>query len=412
MAHSSPVDWIETHAETDGGRPALAFAEGFVTFRQLLDEIARRRASLVGECTAGEVVPVAMRQDLPSIVELLALQSLGACPYPYLDRVPGLPVDRAQDAVLAVATSGTTSLPRVVPLTMGNVEASVVASRDRLGTSSADRWLIPLPLHHVGGVMALFRVFESGAAAIVHRFGPDLPDLVERASPTVASMVPTMVRRLLDQAPDALASIGAILIGGGPLHDSLLRESLDAGATILPTYGMTETASQVATVAPGEPAVGVGKPLSGFLVRIVDGIIEVDGDAVFGGYLGSVPRSGPYRTSDRGEFDGDGNLLVLGRADDVVVTGGENVSLSKVEAVLAALDAVSGVAVVPVPDPEWGTAICAMVVADDLARVREQARWTLARHEVPKRWLAVDSIPLLSTGKHDVRQVKAAFGDG
>ena len=406
----TPLDWVDAAALDHGDEPALVFADGAVSYRQLLDAVASRRSSLPADHTDGSVVEVAVRADLASIVDLLAIQASGGCPLPYLDRPFGVDGRPADGAVLCVATSGSSGGPKVVPLSMGNLAASVEASRDRLGTTEEDRWLVPLPLHHIGGLSALYRVFEAGAIAVVAGFDDRLPRLMERTSPSIASMVPTMVRRMLDRDPGPLASVGHILIGGGPATAGLMAEAGAASVRLLPTYGMTEASSQVATVAPGDRPVGVGKPLDGFEVAVDgDGRITVDGPAVFDGYLGEPRRNAPLVTADLGEIDLDGNLLVHGRVDEVAVSGGENVFLPVVEEAIRGHDGVLDVTVVAVDDPEWGQAVCAAVVGADPGAVADQLRDVLGRHEIPRRWVRLDAIPVLANGKPDRPAIRGLF---
>jgi O-succinylbenzoic acid--CoA ligase len=187
---------------------------------------------------------------------------------------------------------------------------------------------------------------------------------------------------------------------------------------LVTTYGSTETASQVATMRPGEPlrhAGFVGAPLEGFAVMIEDadptgaGAIAVDGPAVFGGYAGEPPREGPHRSSDVGRLADDGTLTVLGRSDDIVVTGGLNVSLTDVADAIASIEGVHGVVVVGIDDEEWGTAVCAMVSSDrPLDHVREGAGRVLQPHQVPRHWRA-STIPLLPNGKPDRAGIQKTF---
>ena len=141
------------------------------------------------------------------------------------------------------------------------------------------------------------------------------------------------------------------------------------------------------------------------------GIIAVEGAAVFGGYLGEEPRTGPFVTNDIGTIDGDGSITVLGRSDDIVTTGGENVSLPRVQDAMSRISGVDGVSVVGVDDPEWGTAVCALVVTSDLDATKDSASLVLARHEVPRRWATATLIPLLPNGKVDTEAVRKHFED-
>jgi O-succinylbenzoic acid--CoA ligase len=410
----TPVDWIEVHATVDYDRPALIFDDGTVTYGQLLDQVQLRSASLRKEVAIGGVVPVMVGLDLPSVVEILALQALRACPLPHVAAAPTLLQLQARDAVIAVSTSGTTGDPNIVPLTMANVSASVEASAKRLGTSGDDRWLLCLPLNHIGGLSVLFRMFHAGGAVVVSPFGEHLGDTLARFQPSVVSLVPTMVHRLLRAAPDALAAVGIALVGGAHLDVPLAAKAAEAGVRLVPTYGMTEASSQIATARPGETygTQGVvGHPLDSFRVEIdATGRIVVDGPAVFGGYLGKEQRTSAFRTDDVGSIDSEGRLTVAGRIDDVVVSGGENISITRVESTIRKLAGVRDVVVVGVPDVEWGFVVCAMVASDRTEEdLKDGISDSLENHEIPKRWKSVDTLPLLANGKPDVVTIRAVL---
>jgi O-succinylbenzoic acid--CoA ligase len=201
----------------------------------------------------------------------------------------------------------------------------------------------------------------------------------------------------------------AILLGGAAAQRALVERGLEAGLPILQTYGMTETCSQVATVIPGEAVESlgsVGRPLPGVSLSTGEagaGEIVVSGPIVSPGYLGEPDRRGDHHTGDMGYFDEYGRLVVLCRVDDMVVTGGENVYPQHVADLLGRSRFVSTVEVVAVPDPEWGQALVAIVMGEESALPRLQ-RWAadwLPRHEIPKDWIFVNEMPMLSNGKVD-----------
>ena len=383
-----------------------------------------RARSLARDTLVGEIVSVPVRIDLASVVEILALMAMGAVVAPYASTPPTMTGTAPEETALCLSTSGSHGTPRIVPLSYGNLAASVAASRRRLGTGPGDRWLATLPFHHIGGMSVLLRSLQGGGAVVLSPFGAETVSMIDRAEPTVASLVPTMVYRLLEQAPDALASVGTVLIGGARLTGQLLKMASSRGVSLVPTYGMTETASQIATAVPGSAsptADVVGPLLDGFSVTIRGadgpvtpgdvGVIAVEGPAVFGGYLDAHPRVGAYPTSDLGFLDREGSLGVIGRIDDVVITGGENVSLSGVAHAIEGLAGVRDVVVVGVPDQEWGTAICAVVELEESADrvdVAGELSTHLAHHAVPKR-IEVGVVPLLSNGKHDLAAVERHF---
>jgi O-succinylbenzoic acid--CoA ligase len=310
-----------------------------------------------------------------------------------------------------VLTSGSTVGPRPVRLTRANVAAAIAASRARLGNDASDCWLLNLPLFHVGGLSVLWRSAAAGGSVVVHdRFDAKrTAQAMKDGTATVTSLVPTMLHRVLEADPGPYHGMKAVLLGGAAADRDLVERALDAGLPTLQTYGMTETCSQVATVAPGEEVESLGtagRPLDGMKV-VIDGDevgeIIVDGPAVSPGYLGEPERSRGHRTGDLGYLDGEGRLVVLGRVDDMIVTGGENVYPQRVADVLSRHRFIRRVEVVGMPDPEWGQAIVAVVVGDRTTR-RRLARWArerLPKHELPKQWIFVDELPMLSNGKVD-----------
>ena len=229
---------------------------------------------------------------------------------------------------------------------------------------------------------------------------------------TIASLVPTMLHRVLEVDEGPYGGIKAVLLGGAPASRGLVERGLAAGLPVLQTYGMSETCSQVATVEPGQEQRSIGtagRPLDGFTVTIDSGEIVVDGPAVFPGYLGEPPRVGSFRTGDLGRFDESGRLVVTGRTTDVIITGGENVRASVVEAAIAATPKVAHAVVVGVDDDEWGQVVVAVVETQHgvISDIEAAVERRVARHEIPKRWIVVQQLPLLATGKPDRREAKA-----
>lgn len=333
-------------------------------------------------------------------------------------------------------TSGSTGRPRPVPLTHGNHRASAAASAANLGVRPDDDWLCPLPLAHVGGLAVLLRsVLQGTSVTLLEGFDPAAVAAHLRSGRvTHASLVPTMLRRLLKAVPGEgpLGSLRlrAVLLGGGPLEPALVERALARGLPVLGTYGMTETASQVATVPPGQaerkPG-SAGRPLAGAEIEIrreagapaapgETGEIHVRGPMVSAAAArASGAGDGWLATGDFGRLDEEGFLWVEGRRDGIVVTGGENVSVREVEAVLRDHPEVAECAVVGLPDPEWGEALAAAVVprgpaappsAEDLAA---WCRERLAGFKVPKRWRIVPELPWTASGKVVLEEVRRLF---
>ena len=291
------------------------------------------------------------------------------------------------DPLLLLFTSGTTGTPNPVDVRMGNVLASAVASAFRLGTSPDDRWLVTLSLHHTGGIAPLYRATLYGTTIVLREgFDPGpAADDIDRYDVTGVSLVPTMLERMLDVRGTLSDSLRVVLLGGAPARRELIERCQGFSIPVYPTYGMTETASQVATASPDEAfeARGtVGRPLLWTDVEIVDD----DGEPVAAGERGEIVVSGPtvvpgyygmseeteasfgergFHTGDVGYVDDGGKLYVTNRLDDRIVTGGENVDPGEVVDVLRGHPDVADAAVVGVPEDTWGEIVGAMIVPVD-----------------------------------------------
>ena len=304
-----------------------------------------------------------------------------------------------------IHTSGTSGRARPVTLTYGNHLWNAVGSGVRIGVSPSDRWLCCMPLHHIGGFAIVVRGALYRIAIDLEPFDTDaVATAVAEHRATIVSLVPTMLTRLLD-AGAPLDRLRCALLGGGPLPAPLLDRALAAGVPVAPTYGLTECASQVATMPPGEAGErpgSAGPPILTTELKIDDdGLICVRGPSVAPGELGP---DGWLRTSDLGRLDDEGYLQVLGRADDTIVTGGKNVAPAEVEQALLEHPAVADAGVRGRDDPEWQQAIVATVVLADGSDVSEEelrsfCRDRLAPHKVPKVVTFTRELPRNSQGK-------------
>lgn len=324
------------------------------------------------------------------------------------------------DHMVLLFTSGTTGTPKAVPLTMANVFASAAGSALRLGVLPTDNWLCCLPIHHMGGLAPIIRSTLYGTAVTVHQgFSPAaIGEAIEAHDPTGISVVPTQLRRLLE-ADVPLADLRAVLVGGAPVPNRLIDRCERTGIPVYPTYGLTETASQVTTATPSEafehPGT-VGRPLWGTTVTITDeagepvpegtiGEIVVDGPTVMPGYAnGNDDPFGKhgFHTGDLGYLE-DGRLWVTGRSTDVIISGGEQVFPREVSDVIRAHPAVEDAAVVGIEDPEWGERVGALVVAGDgsVDELESYVRERLAAYKVPKTWAFAPDLPRTPSGTID-----------
>ena len=327
----------------------------------------------------------------------------------------------AEGTAVVVGTSGSTGAPKGVELSAAALRHSARASLDRVGARRGERWLCCLPATHVAGLQVLVRSLVSGTE----------PVLAERVdAETVAgsgcahvSLVPTQLQRLLEANPPVpLAGFSSVLLGGAAAPAGLLAAARAAGVPVVTTYGMTETCGG---------CVYDGVPLDGTQVAIrsdddgrpaESGRIWISGPVLFSGYrpgpggTGSPPVTGVappdgvpwFRTGDLGRLDASGRLVVRGRADDVINTGGHKVVPGEVVAALQTCPGVKDVAVVGQPDPEWGERVIAVVVPADpadppaLELLRMHVRERLPRYAAPSRVVMVDAVPMLPSGKHDI----------
>jgi O-succinylbenzoic acid--CoA ligase len=348
---------------------------------------------------------------------------------------PGLPELRAAlapdesadpDTAVIVATSGSTGRPKGVLLSAAALIASATATHDRLG--GPGRWLLTTPAQYIGGLQVLVRARLAGhRAAIVDLSGPFRGDafaaaaapLLADSGPRYTAMVPTQLRRLVDEGGAGLAALrafDAVLIGGAGTSPDLADRAADAGVAIVPAYGMSETASG---------CVYAGQPLSITRVRLAEpdatgaGGIELAGPMLAHGYRRApaetalVFAGGWFRTGDSGRLDADGRLEILGRTDDMINTGGVKVAPTLVERVLTAQPGVRAACVVGVPDPDWGQAVVAAVVPFDPAdppaapALADAVRAAAGRAAVPKRIRFVAALPVRGPGKPDRAAVAA-----
>jgi O-succinylbenzoic acid--CoA ligase len=328
------------------------------------------------------------------------------------------------DTQLLLFTSGTTGQPKPVRLTAGNLQASAVASAFRLGVVPDDRWLVTLPMYHMGGLAPVLRCALYGTTAVVREGfdpGPTADDIGEY-DVTCVSLVPTMLTRMLDARGTLSDSLRFVLLGGAPAPATLIDRCRDYSVPVHPTYGMTETASQIATAGPADAfdfSGTVGRPLMWTEVTVVDD----DGNSLPPGETGEVVVSGPtvtpgyyddpeataaatceqgLRTGDVGRRDESGRLWILNRTDDTIITGGENVQPGEVARVLRDHREVREVAVVGVPDEEWGERVGALIVprSDALteADVESHCEESLAGFKRPRLIAFAEALPRTPSG--------------
>jgi O-succinylbenzoic acid--CoA ligase len=412
-------------------------------------EVAQQLAAssprlLVYDRAARETV-AAVRQRLP--VAAASVDADALADDPVLDGVSAQP--DAGDARIdlqavhsIIYTSGSTGRPRGVLLTYGNFFWSAVGSAFNLGVQRDDRWLACLPFCHVGGLSILLRSVIYGSTAVIHD-GFDAAQVdraLDEERVTIVSVVANMLQRLLERRGDRPYPpwLRCVLLGGGPAPLALLQACRARGVPVVQTYGLTEAASQVTTIAPAdaERKLGsAGKPLLGTEIAVsaptglgtngsmpadAVGEILVRGPTVSPGYLDPADNvrreDGWLRTGDLGRLDSQGFLYVMGRQDDMIITGGENVYPVEVEAVLQAHLAVAEACVFGVADARWGQAVAAGV------RLRPGATATpselieyvcqhLAHFKAPRHIHFVEDFARTASGKIIRERVRGQYVD-
>lgn len=300
-----------------------------------------------------------------------------------------------------VETSGSTGGPRRVVLSRTALRAAADAARRRLGGDLT--WHLVLPHHYVAGLMVLVRSLVGGHAPLIG--SGDLAELAPTGGGDAISLVPTQLHRALaaPRAAATLARFDAVLVGGAALSPELRTRSRDAGIRVIETYGMSETCGG---------CVWDGRPLPGVEVRVLpedlapagSGRIALAGPVLFDGYLddpastAAATHDGALVTSDFGTFD-DGRLLVGGRLDDIVITGGVNVDLGAVRRAVTRHD--PGAAVLAVPDSEWGIRIVVYAADGTLKDWRDRLAVDLPRPALPRQFVRVAELPRTAGGKPD-----------
>jgi O-succinylbenzoic acid--CoA ligase len=451
--------WLPRAAATRPDRVALDTPAGSRTYAQLLQAATAGAEDLRSRgVNPGERVDIALPPGLDFAYALHACMLLGAVAVPIdlrlsgpeqetiaagsvarvsvdtllqSERTPAAPVGDASAAdgpaadspargsfvvarhdleatAVVIHTSGTSSKPKPIELTYGNLLWSALGSAVALGLDANERWLCALPLSHVGGLSILVRSAIYATTAVVHeRFETDrVLQALREEEITLVSLVATTLARLLDAGLEHPRALRCALTGGGPVPSALVERATTAGVPVSMTYGLTESCSQATTtplaaIAQGD--LGAGPPLFCTRARTdADGEILLQGPTLA---PNALAEDGWLHTGDLGAFDARGGLWITGRKADTIVSGGENVAPSEVEAVLEAHADVLEAAVLARPDEQWGEAVTAIVVprperAPDTDELRAHCAAKLAPYKVPKQIeLRTERLPRTRSGK-------------
>lgn len=436
-------DWLRTRL----GEPSPSTSGPLtVVARRDLDTIVTLLAAFEIGVPVGLIHSRATEQERQRLSELLrsalqidpaeAIEESGALEEPKTRAASGTieptslrePAPMDPESILAIpTTSGTSGEPKGVLLSRRSFLASARASAQNLGWRADDRWLLALPLAHVGGLSILVRSLVARRCVVLSppgRFDPVRTiRAIESHRVTLASMVPPMLEAMLRVEPDwsPPSHLRALLLGGGPASPDLLSRSADRGVPVLTTYGLTETCSQVTTQRYGSRnrgERGSGAPLEGVELRIIDGEIQLRGPMLFSGYSErgrtrpGVDAEGWFATGDEGVLDAAGRLHVMGRLDRLIISGGENVDPLEVENALRSLASIRDAVVFGVEDAKWGAVVAAAVVAEGAdprpATLRVQMSSILASFKRPRLVRFLPDLPTTPAGKVDRAAAEAA----
>ena len=318
-----------------------------------------------------------------------------------------------RDIAVIMNTSATTGQFKSVPLRWGQIRAHVQASKEVLGKTEQDNWLMVLPLFHVSGLSILLRSLYNGTAVtILPKYDEaQVLKLIESENINMMSLVPTILTQL--EPSITHHKLRVILLGGEFIPMALIDACEKKSLPIYKTYGMTETFSQSVTFSVLDyphKRDSVGKPLPGMQVRIdnpdADGVgeIHLTGPMVMTGYIDKEPIDSDLNTDDIGYVDEDGFVYILNRRKDLIISGGENIYPKELEDLVYTLPSVKECAVVPVPDPKWGQVPALFVAFHDGESMTADAilsfmTKSLAKYKVPKYVKILPALPRNGTGK-------------
>ncbi len=358
-------------------------------------------------------------QQVDDLLQPDRSQPLGAGGSLYAAQVPPTATPE-----LLIATGGSGGQIKFARHTWDTLMASVQGFQAHFQVATVNAYCV-LPLYHVSGFMQALRTLATAGHLILQPYAelkPGQPLPWPADCPGFLSLVPTQLQGLLNQGNTYLPwlrQFQAILLGGAPPWPTLLSQARSLSLPLAPTYGMTETASQVATLLPTEFLAGQtssGRALPHAALHVLDadyqpqppnrpGRLAIATPSLFKGYLGHSPLPTPlHLTDDNGYLDGNGYLHLLGRHSTTLMTGGEKVQPEELESLLLTADLAHAVCVVGLPDPHWGQAVCALVVPKFRISLAHLADWLTPQvvpYKRPKYWIALSALPQTAQGKVD-----------
>lgn len=426
IRNNAEYDWLKQLAATSPNASAVISGSTNLTYAELYDDVMVKAAECKSiEITAGKPVLVPAEFNIEFVKSVLALWEVGAVPVPVNPDLTEeeittieseLPSWLDNETALIMFTSGTSGIPKGVQLTFNNLYAGVIMLNNFMQISKGDTWLASLPFNHIGGFSIITRpLITEGRLIIPNNNGTEsLSKAISKYAPSFISLVPTMLKRLMDTDVTPPGSLKATFIGGAKSDNNLLLKANKLGWEIHKVYGATETCAMVTILPPDDlqnKTESVGKPFEGTIISIDEenhNEIVIEGRSIAKGYINSTDDSikkNIYHTNDKGFIDNEGYLYLLGRIDDMIITGGKNIDSYEVEMVLLSVEGISEVYVFPMDDEEWGQSVNAAVTVSEESitesGIKKTLKKKLSSYKVPKRIFILETFPKTDIGKID-----------
>ncbi|MBI9070979.1 MAG: o-succinylbenzoate--CoA ligase [Melioribacteraceae bacterium] len=454
-------DWL---AQTDENKLAIKTPGNEYSYRELKKQTNIIASSLTGNGFGeNDYLPILLNDNLSFITTVYAAWSINAVPVPintrlsvseiktiltqlktsrvivdksikikelatidYSSLLNGTAVTKKKfefnknRTALILFTSGTTGVPKGIIHTFSSLYKSVVNTDSITKTTVDDKWLVSLPFYHIGGFLIFLRALLTGSMVIVPQSlsTEDLLSSIKQDQPTVISLVPTMLKRLLDENLEIPESVKCVFVGGSASLDELIIKGLEAGLPLVKVYGSSETGAMLAAIGLNElrkyPSAS-GKAFENVEVIIDgrDGEILVKSESLFKGYINkqtsNIDEYGFYHTSDFGYIDINGYLYINSRREDLIITGGENVNPNEVESAIVKYSGVEEACVFSLNDEEWGQIVCAAIKCSyslEKSQIYNFLKTELAGYKIPKQIFFVNFIPKTSLGKPQKEELK------
>lgn len=330
--------------------------------------------------------------------------------------------DLSDRGLIMIPTGGTSGKIRFAMHSWTTLSASVTGFKDYFGLQKINS-CCTLPLYHVSGLMQFMRSFLTQGNIIFCSYKVIEKQIVFNRQDYFISLVPTQLQFLIESIPSQLAQFKTVLLGGAPAARSLLERAKELAISLAITYGMTETASGIVILKPTDFLAGNnsnGRVLAHAKLTIEHdkqlfnnkiGLIKISCASLFWGYYPQFNKSPRFTTDDLGCFDSRGYLYLVGRNSQKIITGGENVFPSEVEAAILSTKLVKDVVIIGIDDPIWGQAVTAVYVPlepkYDLNVIKQKVQSQLAKYKQPKNWIEIDNLPRNNRGKINYQKLKA-----